>query len=107
MHRHVHADPLIGPSGQDRPKRQVARGGDRQELGDALDQGQHDDVEKAHRVTHRVRAQSYCNRRAKQLESTVEQPGGRYSHLDRSFHTIYISYTDFYRLQKWTDFLVS
>jgi hypothetical protein len=49
---HVHHDvgqqPLVRPAGQRRNQQQMARGGDRQEFGDALDESQYDDLEYEH-----------------------------------------------------------
>ena len=44
----VHGQTLIGPAGQHRHQRQMAGGTDRQKLGQALDNGENDDLCKAH-----------------------------------------------------------
>ncbi len=40
MHHDVGQHALVGPAGERRNEKQVARRGDRQEFGDALDQGE-------------------------------------------------------------------
>ena len=44
-HHDVGQEALVRPAGERRHQQQVAGGGDRQEFGDALDQGQDDDLE--------------------------------------------------------------
>ena len=48
MHHDVGDQPLIGPAGEDRHENQMARGGYRQKLGDALDYREDDDLFDGH-----------------------------------------------------------
>jgi len=49
MHRDIDKQALVRPVGEPRHQDQVRRGTDRQELGDALDQRQDDDLDQRHR----------------------------------------------------------
>ena len=45
MDRRVQIEALVGPSGHHRHQQQMAGGGDRQEFGDALNDGQDEELE--------------------------------------------------------------